>query len=80
MTSDADNFDIAFFRSDIERRVRDQVRRHLNIDPNIDPRRVVEIQIQQEQEKLERLLAEMEDDLDDLAEDDLDKAVLYSLL
>jgi hypothetical protein len=57
MASDDDNF-MASYRAGIESRVREQLVRHLNVDPTIDRRRVVEIQIGQEREKLERLIEE----------------------
>ena len=48
------------YRAMVEARVREQIARHQNVDPNADPRRAVEIQIQQERERLERLI-EQED-------------------
>jgi hypothetical protein len=53
MPNDDDDF-IPTLRSQIEERVRNQIRRHLKIDPNIDPRRIVDLQIAQERERLER--------------------------
>ena len=38
--------------------MRDQVQRHARIDPNVDPRRIVDIQIGQEKAKLQRLADE----------------------
>lgn len=59
MTPNGDNggdFLLAY-RGAVERRVREQIERHQNINPNTDPRRIVEIQIQQERERLEHLIA-----------------------
>lgn len=44
------------YRVMVEGRVREQIARHQQVDPNFDPRRAVEIQIQQEREHLERLI------------------------
>jgi hypothetical protein len=55
-------------RGNIEARVREQIERHQRVDPNCNIRRVVEIQMQQEQEKLERLIEENEEESPDKAE------------
>lgn len=47
---------IAEYRNNIERHLTEQIARHLNVDQTVDPKRVVEIQIWQEQEKLEQAL------------------------
>ena len=47
---------LAEIRSGIEQRVNEQIERHRRADPNGDSRQVVDIQIKQEREKLERLL------------------------
>lgn len=44
------------YRAMVEERVREQIARHQQVDPNADPRRAVEIQIRQEREHLERLI------------------------
>ncbi len=65
----------------LEIKVREQIDRHLSVSPNnTDPKRVIELTIQQEKEhqklKLERLLAS-----DELGEDDeLRLLVLRSLI
>ncbi len=56
----SDDF-FAELRAGIEQRVREQFERHLRIDPNADPSRIVEIQIEQEREKLERAHQKFED-------------------
>ena len=56
MATDGSDFLIEY-RAVIERRVREQVERHQGVNPNTDPRRVVEIQMKQERERLERLIA-----------------------
>jgi hypothetical protein len=40
-------------RAPIEKRLREQLARHLRIDPNIDRGKIVDIQIRQERERLE---------------------------
>lgn len=45
---------VAALRSQIENRVRDQLKRHLAINPTGDPRQIVDIQIAQEKERCER--------------------------
>ncbi|MGH6890643.1 MAG: hypothetical protein ACREEP_00130, partial [Dongiaceae bacterium] len=45
----------------IEQNVREQIARHHRIDPTIDPKRVVEIQIRQERELLERMADQLEE-------------------
>lgn len=52
---------LATIRGTIEARVREQVERHLRIDPNGNIGRIVEIQMQQERERLERLIEESDD-------------------
>ena len=49
---------IESFRSLLRENLRKQVVRHARIDPNVDPRRIVDIQIEQETEKLQRLADE----------------------
>lgn len=57
-----ENYDFAFqVRAAIERRVNEQYERQRRINPNIDPRTVVEIQINQERQKLEKML-DLEED------------------
>ncbi len=43
------------YQAMIEKRVREQVARHHHVDPTIDRKRIVEIQIRQERERLERM-------------------------
>ena len=42
----------------IEARIREQIERHLRIDPSGSIGRIVEIQLRQERERLERLIEE----------------------
>jgi hypothetical protein len=58
---------LAQYRAMVENRVREQIARHQNANPNADPRRAVEIQMQQERELLERLI-EDDDTTPDQAE------------
>jgi hypothetical protein len=53
---------LATVRRNIEARVREQIERHQRVDPNCNIRRVVEIQMQQEREKLERLIENNEEE------------------
>ena len=55
MSTDGDDL-VVQYRAMVERRVREQVARHQYVNPNADPRRAVEIQMQQEREHLERLM------------------------
>jgi hypothetical protein len=59
MAEDGDDF-LVQIRTAIERRVNEQLARHAKVDPGFDPRRVVEIQIQQEREQLNRMLQNAE--------------------
>jgi hypothetical protein len=52
---------LAEVRGTIETRVREQIERHLRINPNGNIARIVEIQMQQERERLERLIEESDD-------------------
>jgi hypothetical protein len=65
---------LATVRGNIEARVREQIARHQRVDPNCNIRRVVEIQMQQEREKLERLIEKSEEESPAQAE------VLFALL
>jgi len=58
---------LAQYRAMVENRVREQIARHQNANPNADSRRAVEIQMQQERELLERLI-ENDDTTPDQAE------------
>jgi hypothetical protein len=55
MTINEDNILIEY-RAMVERRVNEQVLRHQNVNPDAGPRKAVEIQIQQERERLEHLI------------------------
>jgi len=48
-------------RATFERRVREQVARHLRADPNADHCKIIDIQMRQERERLERQALEYED-------------------
>ena len=64
----ADDF-MAELRSDIEQRVREQLARHQRVDPTVELSQVVDIQIDQEREKLERKIEKLEDEgKDEVAE------------
>lgn len=52
---------IALYQAGIERRVKEQLIRHLEVHPNADHRRIVELQILHEREKLERLIEKYAD-------------------
>jgi hypothetical protein len=52
---------LAQVRTAIEKRVREQLARHLRVDPNADVRKIVDIQIRQERERLEMQALEHED-------------------
>ena len=60
MSSEAGNV-IASLREAIEKRVRKQVLRHSKIDPTGDRKKIIDIQMKQEREKLERLIERNED-------------------
>jgi hypothetical protein len=60
MSNKADNV-IAALREAIEERVREQLFRHSKIDPTGDPKKIIDIQMKQEREKLERLIESNED-------------------
>ena len=55
-----DNF-LAQLRAAIEKRVREQLARGLQVDPNADLRKIIAIQIGQERERLELQALEYED-------------------
>ena len=53
---------LAKHRQAIEARVREQIERHLRINPSGSVRRIVEMQMEQERERLERLIDEADED------------------
>ncbi len=53
---------LAAMRAKVEDRIREQLARHHRVNPNIDPRHVIEIQIKQEHERLERSAEKYEDE------------------
>lgn len=55
MTNDENDI-LVQYKAMVERRVREQIARHQNVSDVADPRKAVEIQMQQEREKLERLI------------------------
>jgi hypothetical protein len=55
-----DNF-LAQLRAAIEKRVREQLARGLQVDPNADLRKIIDIEIGQERERLESQALEYED-------------------
>ncbi len=68
---DEDEIDrfLAAIRAKVEDRIREQLARHHRVNPNIDPRQVIEIQIKQEGERLERSAEKYEDEgKDNMAE------------
>ena len=64
---------LAQARENIEARVREQIERHLRISPTSNIERIVEIQMKDERERLERLI-------DAADEDPAQAEVLMSLL
>jgi len=52
---------LAELRAGVEARVREQVERHLRVDPRANIARIVEMQMRQEEERLERLIDEADD-------------------
>ena len=46
---------LAEFQAAIKKRVREQAERHFSNNPNIDPHKVIDIQIDQEREGLEKM-------------------------
>ena len=60
MSNDGDKF-LASLRARIENRVREQLARHLRVDPTSNRKQVVELQMKQEREKLERLIEQHEE-------------------
>ena len=52
---------LAELRAEVEARVREQIERHLRVDPGANIRRIVEMQMRQEEERLERLIDEADD-------------------
>jgi hypothetical protein len=51
---------MAQYQAGVGSRIREQLVRHLSIEPNTDPRRIVEIQIQHERQRLEKVMQESE--------------------
>ena len=64
MADDWEDF-LVQLRSDIKSRVKDQLERHQRVSPNIDPRQVIDIQISQEKERLERIADKLDEDGED---------------
>jgi hypothetical protein len=56
MPTDESEF-LVQYRALVESRVREQIERHQKVNLNGDPRRVVEIQMKQERESIELLIA-----------------------
>ena len=65
------------YQSEIEQRVRDQLKRHFQIDPTVNPSSVVDIQMAQERENLERALQKFEDDENDTGADAMTLLIEY---
>ncbi len=60
---------VAQLRADVEQRVREQLARHQRIEPTIDLSQVVDIQIGQERERMERVAEKFYDEgKDNIAE------------
>ena len=57
---------LAQHRKAIEARVREQIERHVRINPSGSVRRIVEMQMEQERERLERLIDESDEDAEGL--------------
>ena len=64
MGDDSEDF-LADVRKIIEARVKDQLDRHLRVDPNMDPRSVIDIQMEQEHELLSCMQTKFADNGDD---------------
>ena len=64
MADDWEDF-LVQLRLDIKSRVKDQLERHQRVSPNIDPRQVIDIQISQEKERLERIADKLDEDGED---------------
>ncbi len=56
MTSHLDNFITVELRSAVETLVKEQLGRHRSIDPNVDPKKIVELTIRMKQESLRKEL------------------------
>ena len=52
---------LAELRAGVERRVREQIERHLRVNPHANLARAVEIQMQEERDRLERLIDEADE-------------------
>lgn len=61
MTKHPDDFQYQL-KTTIESRVRDQLARHWRIDPNLNPKKIIDIQIRQEKERLEKMAEKFADD------------------
>lgn len=53
---DEDTNILAIYRKTIEDRLAEQMARHVRVSPKIDPKHVVDLQIKQERERLERAI------------------------
>lgn len=53
----------ASIKENIKKRVYEQLQRH-RVDPNMDPRKIVDIQIKQERERLERMIEQQKNSED----------------
>jgi hypothetical protein len=53
---------LAELRAGVETRLREQIERHLRVNPHANLARAIEIQMQEERDRLERLIDEAEDD------------------
>ena len=60
MQNESDSL-IAQIRSGIEKRINEQIEKHQKITPDADARKIIDIQMSQEKEKLEKLLDNEED-------------------
>jgi hypothetical protein len=59
--ANGDDSVVAAYRAAVERRVREQIDRHLAVNPNTDRAQMVDLQMRHEREGLERLAREHED-------------------
>lgn len=66
MPDDIDDL-LASLRAGIEKRVREQLARHLKVNPNAEYGQIVQIQVGQEKEKLERMAEKLENEDHDAA-------------
>ena len=78
MASYLDSFITAELRASVEKLVKEQLDRHRSIDPNVDPKKIVELAIRMKQESLKEKLDSLLDS-EESGEDDELKIVKFRL-